>query len=106
LLYFFWPVFNTPRRRRLPRERKQEGRRPETHRRGDLERVRVDDAGEEQDLRGRRERDATEVWQTLLDHSILIRNCASWDGLRGCLRVTIGTADENDRFLQALKETL
>ena len=42
----------------------------------------------------------------LLDHSILIRNCASWDGLRGCLRVTIGTADENDRFLHALKETL
>jgi histidinol-phosphate aminotransferase len=53
-----------------------------------------------------RDRDATEVWQALLDHSILIRNCASWDGLRGCLRVTIGTADENDRFLQALKEIL
>ena len=53
-----------------------------------------------------RGRDATEVWQGLLDHSILIRNCASWDGLRGCLRVTIGTADENDRFLQALKESL
>ena len=53
-----------------------------------------------------RTREATEVWQGLLDRSILIRNCASWDGLRGCLRVTIGTADENDRFLQALKETL
>ena len=53
-----------------------------------------------------RTRDAREVWQGLLDHSVLIRNCASWDGLRGCLRVTIGTADENDRFLQALKETL
>jgi histidinol-phosphate aminotransferase len=53
-----------------------------------------------------RDRDATEVWQALLDHSILIRNCTSWDGLRGCLRVTIGTADENDRFLHALKETL
>jgi len=53
-----------------------------------------------------RTRDATEVWQGLLDHSILIRNCASWDGLRGCLRVTIGTAEENDRFLHALKESL
>jgi histidinol-phosphate aminotransferase len=53
-----------------------------------------------------RERDATEVWQALLDRSVLIRNCASWDGLRGCLRVTIGTADENDRFLHALKESL
>jgi len=53
-----------------------------------------------------RDRDASEVWQSLLDHSILIRNCASWEGLRGCLRVTIGTADENDRFLHALKESL
>jgi histidinol-phosphate/aromatic aminotransferase/cobyric acid decarboxylase-like protein len=26
--------------------------------------------------------------------------------LRGCLRVTIGTPDENDRFLDALKESL
>ncbi len=53
-----------------------------------------------------RDRDASDVWQSLLDDSILIRNCASWDGLRGCLRVTIGTADENDRFLRALKESL
>ena len=53
-----------------------------------------------------RDRDGDEVWRSLLDHSILIRNCASWDGLRGCLRVTIGTPDENDRFLHALKESL
>ena len=53
-----------------------------------------------------RERDADEVWRTLLEHSVLIRNCASWDGLKGCLRVTIGTPDENDRFLRALKESL
>ena len=53
-----------------------------------------------------RDRDAAEVWRSLLDHSVLIRNCASWDGLRGCLRVTIGTAEENDRFLHALKESL
>jgi histidinol-phosphate aminotransferase len=52
------------------------------------------------------DRDATDVWQALLDHSILIRNCAAWDGLHNCLRVTIGTADENDRFLHALKESL
>ncbi len=53
-----------------------------------------------------RDRDAAEVWRSLLDRSVLIRNCASWDGLRGCLRVTIGTAEENDRFLHALKESL
>ena len=53
-----------------------------------------------------RDRAAEEVWRSLLSHSVLIRNCADWDGLRGCLRVTIGTAEENDRFLHALKESL
>jgi histidinol-phosphate aminotransferase len=53
-----------------------------------------------------RERDADGVWRSLLAHSVLIRNCASWEGLKGCLRVTIGTPEENDRFLQGLKESL
>jgi histidinol-phosphate aminotransferase len=53
-----------------------------------------------------RERDADGVWKSLLERSVLIRNCASWDGLKGCLRVTIGTSEENDRFLYALKESL
>ena len=53
-----------------------------------------------------RDRDADEVWRSLLEQSVLIRNCANWDGLRGCLRVTIGTPEENDRFLNALKESL
>ncbi len=53
-----------------------------------------------------RDRDADDVWRALLAQSVLIRNCASWNGLRGCLRVTIGTAEENDRFLHALKESL
>ncbi len=53
-----------------------------------------------------RDRNADDVWRSLLAQSILIRNCASWDGLRGCLRVTVGTAEENDRFLHALKESL
>jgi histidinol-phosphate aminotransferase len=50
--------------------------------------------------------DAEKVWNGLLERSVLIRNCASWDGLPGCLRVTIGRPDENDRFLSALKECL
>jgi histidinol-phosphate aminotransferase len=50
--------------------------------------------------------DGDKVWRCLLDRSVLIRNCASWDGLDGCLRVTIGRPDENDRFLTALKECL
>ena len=54
----------------------------------------------------RPERDGAAVWQALVDRSVLVRNCASWDRLDGCLRVTIGTPDENDRFLAALAEAL
>lgn len=47
-----------------------------------------------------------ELWQALVDRSILVRNCASWPRLEGCLRVTIGTPEENDLFLEALTEIL
>ncbi len=46
------------------------------------------------------------VWQGLLDRSVLIRNTASWDRLGGCLRVTVGTPEENTRFLEAIADTL
>ena len=42
----------------------------------------------------------------LLERSVLVRNCASWPRLDGCLRVTIGTPAEDDAFLSALKEIL
>jgi len=48
--------------------------------------------------------DAVSLWRALVDRSVLIRDCSSWRSLDGCLRVTIGTAEENDRFLKALKE--
>jgi histidinol-phosphate aminotransferase len=51
-------------------------------------------------------KDAAVVWSDLLGQSVLIRDCSSWEGLPGCLRVTIGTPEENDRFLTALKESL
>jgi len=51
-------------------------------------------------------RDGDAVWRSLLERSVLIRNCASWEGLGDCLRVTIGTPEENDRFLHALEESL
>ncbi|MCP5028294.1 MAG: histidinol-phosphate transaminase [Actinomycetia bacterium] len=47
-----------------------------------------------------------EVWQALVDRSILVRNCSSWPRLEGCLRLTIGTRAEDDRFLTALTEIL
>jgi histidinol-phosphate aminotransferase len=50
--------------------------------------------------------DGDEVWQRLVDASVLVRNCASWPGLDGCLRVTIGTPSEDDAFLDALRAIL
>ncbi len=47
-----------------------------------------------------------QVWQGLLDRSILIRDCSSWARLDNCLRVTVGTPDENDAFITALQEVL
>ncbi len=49
---------------------------------------------------------ADAVWQGLLDHSVLVRNCSSWPRLAGCLRVTVGTPAENTRFLSALAQVL
>jgi histidinol-phosphate aminotransferase len=46
------------------------------------------------------------VWQGLLDRSVLVRDCSGWPRLADCLRVTIGTPQENDRFLDALTEVL
>jgi len=53
--------------------------------------------------RGRGGRD---VWQGLLDRSVLVRDCSSWPRLDDCLRVTIGTPGEDDAFLAALEEVL
>ncbi len=50
--------------------------------------------------------DGGEVWQRLVDRSVLVRNCSSWPRLDGCLRVTIGTPGEDDLFLSALEEAL
>jgi histidinol-phosphate aminotransferase len=47
-----------------------------------------------------------DVWQGLLDRDVLVRDCSSWPRLDDCLRVTIGTRDEDDVFLAALAEVL
>ena len=51
-------------------------------------------------------RKGSEVWQGLVDRSVLVRDTSSWPGLEGCLRVTVGTPEENTRFLAALDEVL
>jgi histidinol-phosphate aminotransferase len=50
--------------------------------------------------------DGNEVWRALLERSILVRNCASWPRLDGCLRITVGTEEEDDALLSALQEVL
>ncbi|MEY2421712.1 MAG: histidinol-phosphate aminotransferase [Acidimicrobiaceae bacterium] len=47
-----------------------------------------------------------DLWQALLDRSVLVRNCASWPRLEGCLRITVGTPEEDDLLLTALEEIL
>ena len=51
-------------------------------------------------------RDGGEVWAELVERSVLVRNCSSWPRLDGCLRLTLGTREEDDRFLDALAVAL
>lgn len=51
-------------------------------------------------------KDASSLWQALVDSSVLIRNISQLPHLEGYLRVTVGTQEENDRFLVALSEAL
>lgn len=50
--------------------------------------------------------DGQELWEALVERSVLVRNTSSWDRLEGCLRVTVGTKADNDRFLDAVKTVL
>jgi histidinol-phosphate aminotransferase len=47
-----------------------------------------------------------DLWQALVDRSVLVRDCSGWPRLAGHLRVTVGTPAENDAFLDALKEII
>ncbi|MBV8463578.1 MAG: histidinol-phosphate transaminase [Acidimicrobiales bacterium] len=53
-----------------------------------------------------RTKPAEQVWSDLLAESVLVRDCSRWPGLTGCLRVTVGRREENDRFLGALARSL
>ena len=47
------------------------------------------------------------LWRDLLhNHSVLVRDFSRTPGLEDCLRVTVGTAEENRRFLEAVDEML
>jgi histidinol-phosphate aminotransferase len=52
------------------------------------------------------EGDAHELWKRLLARDVLVRDFSSWPRIEGCLRVTVGTPEENDAFLAALGAAL
>jgi histidinol-phosphate aminotransferase len=49
------------------------------------------------------EKDATAVFRALKQRGILVKNLDTPGPLKGCLRVTIGTPDQNDRLLASLE---
>ena len=50
--------------------------------------------------------DDERVFEDLLDLGVLVRDFSDAPGLEGCIRVTIGTEEENDWFLRALDKVL
>lgn len=46
------------------------------------------------------------LWRALVQRGVLVRDCSSWPRLEGCLRLTIGTPEENDAFLAALRASV
>ena len=48
--------------------------------------------------------DATQVYEALSERGIVVRNRTTQPGCAGCLRLTVGTADENRQLIQALTE--
>ncbi len=48
--------------------------------------------------------DAPDAWQFLYDCGILVRDFSTAPGLEGTLRVTVGTPEQNDAFIAALRD--
>jgi histidinol-phosphate aminotransferase len=52
-------------------------------------------------------RAAQDIFERLKTRGVLIKNLGNQPGLlKDCLRVTVGTAQENSLFLQALRESI
>jgi histidinol-phosphate aminotransferase len=50
--------------------------------------------------------DGHALWQRLVDRGVLVRDFSRWPRLDECLRVTVGTPEENNAFLAALREAV
>jgi histidinol-phosphate aminotransferase len=51
-------------------------------------------------------RPAAEVWRSLLDLGVLVRDFSDVPGCEECLRVTVGTLEHDERFLEALHQVM
>jgi histidinol-phosphate aminotransferase len=50
--------------------------------------------------------DGHALWQRLVERGILVRDFSRWPRLDSCLRITVGTPEEDDALLTALREVL
>jgi histidinol-phosphate aminotransferase len=46
------------------------------------------------------------LWERLVDAGVLVRDFSRWPRLENCLRITVGTAEEDDRLLAALGDAV
>jgi histidinol-phosphate aminotransferase len=49
---------------------------------------------------------ARAVWQAMVNRGVLVRDFSSNPNTEACLRITIGTPEENDQFLDALRASI
>lgn len=54
----------------------------------------------------RAERNSKEIFEALFARGILVRDVSGYPRLANCLRISIGSPEQNDRMLQALKESV
>ena len=47
---------------------------------------------------------AHRIWEQLLKRGILVRDFSSAPSLENCLRITVGTEEENRALIEALRE--
>jgi histidinol-phosphate aminotransferase len=46
------------------------------------------------------------LWQAMVDRGVLVRDFSGWPRLADCLRITVGTPEENDILLDTLQDSL
>jgi len=46
------------------------------------------------------------VFEKLINQKILVKNMSNTRSLNNCLRVTVGTKNENELFIQSLKNSI